>query len=868
MSADSSTIGTWLAHVYAGRPGFISVCSDADGWTGRRFTTDEEGIAAAAAYAVKLDGQRPMGIYTQVTTLRERPARGRGGEDLAHALSHLWADGDFGTVGHKPGLDDLPAPPDADAVVKVVAESGLPEPTGWTCSGGGYNPVWMLADTHTIQDEADRVRIKRLTSAWQTILAAQAHRHGWSWDSEVGNLDRLMRLPGTVNRKEGFDRETYIGPGGGPRYTLDELIQAADQLADEARQVMDQAARQKQARKAARLGNPAAPPRTSRAPRPASGDGPFDVLADMLDFADLLQPAGFTYLGVHSDGRHKWLRPAAGGDRPSSAYSLLCDDHVAVNFSDRADLPVGAQPGGQKLTVPTLYAWLNYGGNASEAAADIMRAAGGRPAGPAAQLPAAVLAEVNRRCLDDDGARMGPAAWAEDAPPPPDPDSEETEGWASGPVRRRGRLPEDFWAARPVLQHIRQAAHARARSADIVLGGVLARVASLVPPELQADTGVGSPASLNLLVNLLGPSGSGKSSAAWIPRQLITPPPGLDYLDELPLGTGEGIAEAFMGEKAVETGEIYASGPNKGKPKTERIRTQARANALFYADEGESLTKQLFGRNGATIGEAVRRAWNGGTIGQFNGQKVNTRVINGGTYSLGIVVGFQPETALPLLDDAAAGTPQRFLWVSSTDPTIPEDIVKDPGPLDLALIRHGFGNNPKITFASDILREIRRDDWERATGAVKLPPLDSHKPLMRIKLASLLAILANRTHVTVEDWQLALVMWETSCELRDALIEFGTRHQAEEAEKRTRAHVDREVRAHAAKVATERDVERVARRAVKLVREANGMTRGALNRATAHRDRRMLGMAVDLAEARGWLVVEGDDLSPGDSMPA
>lgn len=428
-------------------------------------------------------------------------------------------------------------------------------------------------------------------------------------------------------------------------------------------------------------------------------------------------------------------------------------------------------------------------------------------------------------------------------------------------------LPEEFWSARPVLLLVRQAAHARARSGDLVLGGLLCRMAALLPPQLHAHTGVGSPASLNLFAGLIGPSGAGKSSAAHIPHALLPAPAGLDFLDGLPLGSGEGIAEAYMGEQEVTTGEAYMSGPRKGRAKTQTVRTQVRHNALFYADEGESLTKQIFGRNGATVGESLRRAWTGGTIGQFNGQKVNTRVIPAGSYSLGIVVGFQPETVLPLLEDDAAGTPQRFLWVSATDPAIPREPVDDPGPLNLALFQHGFGNRPKISFAGEILREIREDDWLRATGATALPRLDSHKPLMRVKVAALLAILGNRLDVTAEDWQLSLVVWETSAALRDSLLEYGARQLAQEAEKKAKAHVEREVRAHKAKAALDRDIERIARRAAMRVHDQEGMTRPKLTKAIAHRDRDRLPAALDFAEARGWVAMEGDRVMPGDSRP-
>ncbi|MEV4287396.1 bifunctional DNA primase/polymerase [Nonomuraea bangladeshensis] len=589
---------------------------------------------------------------------------------------------------------------------------------------------------------------------------------------------------------------------------------------------------------------PPAQPRQAGGPT-ADGLRPGDDFNQRATWEDILQPEGWTQVARHG-GVTYWRRP--GKNRGISATTGRNDGDNLFVFSTSTVFE--AETPYSKFAAYTL---LNHGSlhdDAFRAAGKALRAAG-----------------YGSQPTSQQRDRVPPLPeWG----PPPDapPADDEDDGWQQGPVRRRGHLPEDFWAARPVLRHIRQAAHCRARSGDVVLGGLLARLSSMLPPELRADTGVGSPASMNTFVILLGPSGSGKSSAAWIPRRLLPPPPRIDFLDELPLGTGEGIAEAYMGEEEVDSEEVYLAGPRRGTPKRKVVRTQVRGNALFYADEGESLTKQLFGRTGATIGESIRRAWTGGTIGQHNGQKVNTRVIEAGTYSLGLVVGFQPETALPLIEDAAAGTPQRFLWVASTDPTIPEDIVDDPGPLDLALIRRGFGIKPQLTFDHALLKQIRLDDRARATGELRLPLLDSHKPLTLVKLSVLLAILDNRIHITTEDWQLAEALWATSCELRDALIEYGTRQAEQEAEKRTKAHVDREVRAHNAKAAGDRAIERIARRVGRRVHETQGMTRGEAKKDTASRDRGLLGAALDYAEARGWVVVEGDHLRPGDSRPS
>ncbi|WP_333767730.1 hypothetical protein [Streptomyces sp. IBSBF 2435] len=872
LAADSATIRTWLGHLYAGQPGLISICSDADGWAGRRFTTDEAGIEAAVNYSVRLDKRHPKGIYAQVTTLRERPEEGRGGEDLAHALTHLWADGDFGTIGHKPSPDDLPAPPDMDAVAKVVAESGLPAPSGWTLSGGGYNSHWMLADRRVIGGDADRARVKEVTTGWQAILAAQAYVLGWSWDAEVGNLDRLMKLPGTVNRKEGLERPTSIGPGSGVLYDFDDLAGIAAQLAPAAREVLAQAASEKQARKAQRLGRTAPPPRPPRSDRPAqrSGTGPLDVLADMLEFRDVLEPAGFTYQGQHSDGREKWLRPTANGDRPSSAYSLLCDDHVAINWSERSDLPVGAQAPGNKLTIGTLWAHLNYGGNTSEAARDIKRAAGGHPtSGAATRLPAAVLTEVRQRCLTESRHGFEDLLPPTDAAPPVDwsdlaDGTEPSPAADSGPAApqqpmQTGRLPEAFWAARPVFQHIRQAAHSRGCSGDVLLFGTLARLSGMISHHLRADTGIGSRASLNIFAATVGPSGAGKSTGQSLTRDLM-PHVDDEFRDGLPVGTGEGIAEMFMGVVEVETGEIHRHGPNKGDPVTVRKRQQVRHNAYLYVDEGQTLA-QLGARSGSVLAETLRRAAVGETLGQTNASEERTRYVAAGTYSLGLLVGFQPSTAMPLIADASTGTPQRFLWCWATDPSIPDEPPAWPGPIE----KHPGQLQPaepvNITFPDHIRRQLWREHTARARGEVEVSELDGHAGLMKVKLAAIFALLDGGRYATTEaDWELAEMLWAASCGVRESLIARAQREAAAERERQEVAAVEKAVREHNAKQGADLVLERVARLVRKHASQVGGITYGALNRTLASRDRPLLEKAVALAVSREWVFEEGDHI--------
>jgi len=71
--------------------------------------------SGAVARAAEWNAQHPLGIYFRCTMLPPQGVkRGRGGEQDSHALSFLWADLDYGTVGHKPPKGGLPLPPDEE----------------------------------------------------------------------------------------------------------------------------------------------------------------------------------------------------------------------------------------------------------------------------------------------------------------------------------------------------------------------------------------------------------------------------------------------------------------------------------------------------------------------------------------------------------------------------------------------------------------------------------------------------------------------------------------------------------------------------------------------------------------------------------
>jgi hypothetical protein len=162
---------------------------------------------SAAAKAQEWDSLRPPGIYFRATMLPPQGIKeGRGSAGDAHALAFLWADLDYGTVGHKPPPGFV-LPPDEEAARKIIAD--LPTPTLIVHSGGGLYPIWRFKHPVLITD-ANRAEVKTRSQDWQNLIKVSAERLGWHYGSGVGDLARVLRLPGSVNRKDGLERPCRV----------------------------------------------------------------------------------------------------------------------------------------------------------------------------------------------------------------------------------------------------------------------------------------------------------------------------------------------------------------------------------------------------------------------------------------------------------------------------------------------------------------------------------------------------------------------------------------------------------------------------------------------------------------------------------
>lgn len=341
----------WIERVYADVPGTLVVShQDASGafhGTGGQAASHDD----AAQRIEKLDASGARGVYLRVTTVKRSLGTHERGtaEDSGH-LPGLWADVDLGDVGHAhdPALyDGLTLPPDEDAARRIVTGSGLPTPSLWVHSGGGLYPWWLLDQPVEVTDE-NRTHLEALSARWQGALASSAARLGYHYGTGVGDLARVLRVPGTTNRKAGVERPCRLLEDHGTVYAPGELLAALPRPTEAAK--------------------PLKP-----APRPAgevwggqTGPSVFDRFAAETSWGDLLARYGFSPCTArHSRAIAECFTRPGGPEHTCSAHVLAARPEVLVVWSDSAGLPVGK---GQKLTKARVLAHMEHRGDLSAAA--------------------------------------------------------------------------------------------------------------------------------------------------------------------------------------------------------------------------------------------------------------------------------------------------------------------------------------------------------------------------------------------------------------------------------------------------------------------------------------------------------------------
>lgn len=451
----------------------------------------------------------------------------------------------------------------------------------------------------------------------------------------------------------------------------------------------------------------------------------------------------------------------------------------------------------------------------------------------------------------------GPQAAARGRTRPARGEFAEIAGWAAAQAlaadpadtlaRLDGKVDDsEFWAARPLLADLHSFAQARRVSPWAMFGAVAARAVAAVPPRVVLPKLIGSQASLNLFVALVGRSGSGKGAAEQAANDFIdTDPP----VESATVGSGEGISKLFA-----------------FKVKGDQV--DLRNAVLFTVPEIDNLTA-LGSRQGATLIPELRKAWSGERLGFAYADQSKAVKVERHRYRLNLVLGVQPERAGPLMDDSDGGTPQRFLWFPAEDPAAPDLPPAEPPhwempawPLDPAEVDDLSLALPvrsrdlvEIGVPDDAVRFIDGVRLSRLRGSGEGVELEGHAALARLKAAAALMILDGRfDKIDDEDWRLAGIVCEVSHQTRREIERALGERAAKENVKRGRAEGRRAVAA--AEAVEEDKIKRAVSTARNALRKGDPITEGALRNKLRSDLRDYFEVAIERMLATGEVVCE------------
>lgn len=169
--------------------------------------------AALAALALRLDAQGAEGVFVGVCPrATDLGTHRRGGLEDVSRVQALWVDVDVAHPTH--AAQNLP-PGTLEAASLL---SGLPDPSMVIWSGGGLHAYWMLKEAVSRDVGARAVELV------QAHVRGNAKARGWHLDA-TANPDRVLRVPGTTNRKDATDpRPCTIIDEAGHEYDLDQIV--------------------------------------------------------------------------------------------------------------------------------------------------------------------------------------------------------------------------------------------------------------------------------------------------------------------------------------------------------------------------------------------------------------------------------------------------------------------------------------------------------------------------------------------------------------------------------------------------------------------------------------------------------------------
>ena len=217
MEGNRSTIREFFERVHGGEPrGWLVVWTRQDKAARAFLLSSGDALDRAPDYCA--ERAPACDVYAAVGLQGQQPEKGsRGKEDGVVSVPGLWADIDFGSAAHK----SKALPPDEASALSLVGAVGL-SPSIIVRSGFGLQVYWLFREPFLFETDDERRELKALSRRFQHLLRLQSQVRGWTLDP-TADLCRVLRVPGTFNRKIPDDIRPVTAEYFDPRYTLDDF---------------------------------------------------------------------------------------------------------------------------------------------------------------------------------------------------------------------------------------------------------------------------------------------------------------------------------------------------------------------------------------------------------------------------------------------------------------------------------------------------------------------------------------------------------------------------------------------------------------------------------------------------------------------
>lgn len=173
-------------------------------------------LAAAALHAARLAPSYDVYVGVGLASSSLGPHRRARASEVS-AIPGLVADLDVAGPGHR-GVQLFESLEAADDFLGALPLA----PTLTVASGGGLHAWWLLREPALLEDDEDRTEAVEMSLGWARLLGGEAEKRGYKLDA-VWDLARILRVPGTINHKDGRRREVRMLRSDGPRYNVSDF---------------------------------------------------------------------------------------------------------------------------------------------------------------------------------------------------------------------------------------------------------------------------------------------------------------------------------------------------------------------------------------------------------------------------------------------------------------------------------------------------------------------------------------------------------------------------------------------------------------------------------------------------------------------